>query len=460
MGGGLMQLLAVGAQDQYLTAAPSFSYFKSVVKKHTNFSMESVRQTFLTAPVLDSSSSGTFTCRIGRVGDLLQDVALYFELPDIYSDDTLRFRWIDRFAHRMLRSYSVRIDTQLIDQGYGDWLDIWTELTMTDDRRAAYDRMIGNTPEYTMPSNGREMVTIVNNRFTYTYYPESTPTTPSIPRRGFYLPIPFWFTRNPSLALPLVMLQYQFVDISIELRSIEELYQLYDLVTDTYVSPGRYRQLYAERNGGAMPNVGIDRFTSYAGGGATNVPLNAHLECNFIYLDDMERRAIATSDVELLVESVFRLETGGITRQKSVDLIMSNPIKAIYWTLQRDNLVLTNNWSSLTRESGADILDTAKILWNGLDRFEAKSAAYFNALQPYKHYSRSPRPGVYAYSFALYPEKIQPSGSFNASMINKIQLYLTTNADYTGQEYNLNVYATYYNIFRVMSGSGSMAFAN
>jgi hypothetical protein len=107
------------------------------------------------------------------------------------------------------------------------------------------------------------------------------------------------------------------------------------------------------------------------------------------------------------------------------------------------------------------ILKTAKVMWNGLDRFEEKSYEYFNQMQPYQYHTNSPRDGVQVYSFSLYPEKNQPSGTFNASMINKIQLYLTMNMPTdTNIEYQSVAYATYYNIFRVMSGMGAMVFVN
>lgn len=107
------------------------------------------------------------------------------------------------------------------------------------------------------------------------------------------------------------------------------------------------------------------------------------------------------------------------------------------------------------------ILKTAKILWNGLDRFEEKPYEYFNQVQPYQYHTNSPREGIQVYSFSLYPEKNQPSGAFNASMISKIQLYLTTNAPTTpNTQYQVITYATYYNIFRVMSGVGAMLFVN
>ena len=114
-----MQLVARGQQDIYLTGSAKLSYFQFVYRKHTNFAMESVHQTFLSKPVLDRSSHTIATCRIGRVADLLYDVFFSFQLPAIYSDGNLRFKWIDKVANYMIYSASVRIDTNLIDIQYG-----------------------------------------------------------------------------------------------------------------------------------------------------------------------------------------------------------------------------------------------------------------------------------------------------------------------------------------------------
>lgn len=461
MAGGLMQLIATGAQDQYLSIAPEFSFWKQVYRRHTNFSMQSVQNTFLSKPTLDSSA-GSFTCRIGRYGDLLQQVYLGFTLPAIYSDNDMRFRWIGNVANYMIRSYSVSIDTQTIDQKWGEWSDIWNELTMTSDRKFGYDRMTGNIEEFTAPKSLKPLTILNNNRFSYSYYPIASNGTPSIPSKTFYIPLDFWFCKNPSLALPLVALQYQTINITIELRSIEEIYQIYDIRTNTYFSPTGYRSLpyYDGRD------VSIANFSAFEGGGPSSIDINAFLECNYIFLDTLERNTIAANSADFLIERVYRTNYTGIVSggQQSVDLIIANPVKEFVWVLRRGNAYLYNDWrnySSTTPENPLmSTLNSAKIVWNGSDRIDEKNGAYFNLLQPYQHHCTTPRDGIYSYSFALNPEKINPSGSFNASMINKIQLYLSTNPTIDNTDYEIVVYTLYNNIFRVISGSGSMVFAS
>jgi hypothetical protein len=159
---------------------------------------------------------------------------------------------------------------------------------------------------------------------------------------------------------------------------------------------------------------------------------------------------------------VYRTEQEGILTQKTVDLVIANPIKEVVWFLRRTDAYRYNDWYNFTaihpENTNYPIMSSAKMLWNGLERIEEKPAAYYQLVQPYQHHTSAPRDGIYCCSFALYPEKVQPSGSFNASMIQKIQLYLTTETYPEPHEYQVVVYTVYYNIFRVMSGQGGMVF--
>lgn len=479
MAGGVMQLVAVGAQDQFLSGSPEISYFKMVYKRHTNFSMESVRQTFTTKPTLDLSRN-TFVCRVNRVADLLQEVYLSVTLPDIYSSDKFRFRWIDNIANYMIYSCAVRIDTQLIDQSWGEWMDIWNELSLTNDKKDAYDKMTGNVQEFVNPQRLDPYVVIDNNNISYSFYPVGGRTvgSPSIKGRRLFIPLPFWFTKNPGLALPLIALQYQNIDITIEFRGVEELYQLFDIETGLYISPQEYRDKYLNLNivkynedvisGVANNDVSIQRFLVPLGGDYSslgkNVDLDAYMECNYIFLDESERKSMAVQTHDYLIERVARIDREGIVNLSTVDLVLQNPVKEIVWITRRGDAIKYNSWNNFTNSliklPNYPILKTAKLMWNGMERFEEKGPEYFNYIQPFQYHTRSPRDGIYVYSFALYPEKPQPSGTFNASTINKIQMYVTTNPVLGNYEYEFIFYAVYYNVFRVMSGSGGMVFAN
>jgi len=474
-----MQLLTTGAQDQYITVSPEMSYFKQIYKRPTNFSMQSVQTTFSSTPGLSTSSRVQYTCRIPRVGDLLKDVFLSITLPDIYVQNNLKitnglpigqpqFRWIPKIGNYIIYSYSLTADTQLVDQRWGEYDDAWVDLTMTGDKKPTYNRMIGNVSSFETPISANSVIILKNNRLTYSEYPYSiNASTPSIPGRTLYIPLNFWFSKSPDLAIPLVALQYQTLSITIEMRMLDELYQVYDPINNIYVSPAQYRTMYSSM-------LNISDYLQFGGGGANTVDLTPYLECNYVFLDTPERTYIATNSFDLLIENVYRTETSGIQNVYTIDLPISNPIKEIIWITRRSDIFNYNDWANLTAAIPEDqtkpALATAKIIWNGIDRFDIKDSRYFNLLQPYEYHTASPREGIYVYSFSLYPEQTAPSGSFNASVINKTQLYVTVNpfamtniasvADASNTEYHIIVYSMYYNVFRVMSGAGAMVFAN
>ena len=493
MPGGLMQLLAVGAQDQYITVSPEMTYFKQKYKRPTNFSMQSVETTFVSTPPLTIASRVQYTCKIPRVGDLLKDVFLALQLPDIYVEKNPgdgpyydngsqavqgqpRFRWIPKIGNYIVYSYSLVADTTVLDQKWGEFDDVWNDLTMPLDKLTTYNRMIGNEALFEIPNVYKKSVIVSrNNKLEYYDYPYSdistTPAIPTISGRRLYIPLNFWFSKSAELALPLVSLQYQVVTITIEFRMLEDLFQFYDPWNKIYISPSKYRSLY----GGTWaigdylePNIVNTNKKK------TTLDLTPYLECNYVFLDTPERTYIATNSFDYLVENVYRTETSGIQNIYTIDLHIANPIKEILWITRRADIFNYNDWANLTasipQDNTQSALSSAKILWNGIDRFDIKSSRYFNLLQPYQYHTASPREGIYTYSFALEPEKIQPSGSFNASTINKTQLYITMNP-YTSTgsslidgpantEYTVIVYSIYYNIFRVMSGSGAMVFAS
>ena len=170
MGGGLLQLIAVGQIDEYLSINPELSFYQYVYKKHTNFAMESKQLTFQKNPVLEPTTlTNTYECVISRYGDLLSELYFCFTLPDIYSSDTYKFRWIKNAASIFIKKASVFIDGTLIDQTTGEWMNIWNELTLpSSDTR--YDSMFGNVSEMLDPKLPYSRVTLYNNKFTYNFY--------------------------------------------------------------------------------------------------------------------------------------------------------------------------------------------------------------------------------------------------------------------------------------------------
>ena len=491
MGGGLMQLVAYGAQDIYLTGNPQITFFKVVYRRHTNFSIESIEQTFNGTADFGKKVS----CTISRNGDLVHRIYLQTTLPDqiinvattanggnlTVQNDTgntnLRdgiVRWCNWVGEKMINFAEIEIGGQRIDKHYGEWLHLWNQLTNQSGHDESYQRMVGNTPHLT------------KNRSTVA----STTATQNISVSGkrLYVPLQFWFCRNPGLALPLIALQYHEVKINIEFEELKNLF--------------------------------IARTSSNSTVAVQGALQNTSLWVDYIFLDTDERRRFAQLSHEYLIEQLqYPGEETITTTSNKIRLNFNHPVKELVWVAQKEVSVenmqhfnytdsldssptLTNNSQGsrmlqgivenisdvrnnklklINSDEGNNPCNLAKIQLNGQDRFSERDGDYFNYVQPYNHHTRAPHVGVNVYSFALKPEEHQPSGTCNFSRIDNANLFLTvtsrtlrkgtvgvsggilseTNIDGgTTNNARVRVYATNYNVLRIMSGMGGLAYSN
>ena len=427
MGGGLMQLVAYGAQDIYLTGNPQITFFKVVYRRHTNFAVESIEQTFNG----QADFGKRVTATISRNGDLIQQMYLEVVLP--ITTTVVNGEWAYGVGNALVKQAEIEIGGQLIDRQYGDWMNIWTELTISEGKRDGYDNMVGNAL-----ATGTESVGVL----------AATAT------RRLYVPFQFWFNRNPGLALPLIALQYHEVKLNLEIRAITELLQAYT-------------------------------------GGTPGGSLGCKLYVDYIYLDTDERRRFAQVSHEYLIEQVQFTGTETIasgSSNKNITLNFNHPVKELIWAHTTAGHIATSgvlpannrfNYSGLDG-SGVESFQTGLLQLNGHDRFSVRQSDYFRKVQNYEHHTRCPRVGgdlagtnadgvktsfrqyIYSYSFALSPEEHQPSGTCNFSRIDNAVLQLTYDSavETSGQSLNLNVYAVNYNVLRIMSGMGGLAYSN
>jgi hypothetical protein len=427
MGGGLMQLVAYGAQDIYLTGNPQITFFKVVYRRHTNFAVESIEQTFNG----QADFGKRVTATISRNGDLIQQMYLEVIAP-VVTGPTAPC-WTYGIGNALVKQAEIEIGGQLIDRQYGDWMNIWTELTTPAGKRAGYDNMVGNKAG-TTGNNQKGAVS----------------TTAAL---RFYVPLQFWFNRNPGLALPLIALQYHEVKLNLELRNLTELVNGSDNVTPT-----------------------------------STVGLGCKLYVDYVYLDTDERRRFAQVSHEYLIEQVQFTGSESISatdNNKNVTLNFNHPVKELVWVhVPTSNVAVNtltgNRWFNYSGANDTttemDSFTSALLQLNGHDRFSVRFADYFRKVQNYEHHTRVPRVGkdldvddfrnqyIYSYSFALSPEEHQPSGTCNFSRIDNAVLQLKYGAD-TGflaqtAAMNLNIYAVNYNVLRIMSGMGGLAYSN
>lgn len=342
------------------------------------------------------------SCTVSRNGDLIHRTYLQLDLPAI-TPASGNISWVQNVGHSLIDYVNIEIGGQEIDRHYGDWLNIWNELTQTAEKFDGYSVMIGNTDAL------------------------ATPKSSTIAGATLYIPLQFWFNRNPGLALPLIALQYHEVKFNISFTPATQNY----IGTPTVV-----------------PSIGY-----------------ASLFVDYVYLDTDERRQFAQVQHEYLIEQLqyTGAESYTNTSVKS-KLALNHPCKFLAWVIQLDSNVISgaNRWNDYTLGSpaytGLDPMASAKIQLNGQDRFSVRDASYFNLVQPYQHFTRMPATGIYVYSFALNPEQHQPSGTVNMSRIDNATLLLDTNTG--ASAYQLRVYAVNYNVLRIMAGMGGLAYSN
>ena len=318
MGGALMQLVAYGAQDVFLTGTPEITFWKVSYRRHTNFAMESIEQTF--------SGQADFgrrvTCTISRNGDLAYRTYLQVTLPEINQQminsntpangiNGVYARWLDFIGEQLVAQVEVEIGGQRIDRQYGDWMHIWNQLTMTSEQQRGYFKLIGNTTQLTY---------MTDPSFAEIAGPcaaSGGPTQVCAPRRALpettlYVPLQFWFCRNPGLALPLIALQYHEVKINLDLRPIGEcLWAVNSLnaVTGTQTVTSAYQQSLVA----------------------------ASLYVDYIFLDTDERRKMAQNPHEYLIEQVqFTGDESIGSSSNKIKLNFNHPVKELIWVVQPD----------------------------------------------------------------------------------------------------------------------------
>jgi len=474
MGGGLLQLVAYGAQDVYLTGNPQITFFKVVYRRHTNFAIEAIQQT----PTGSNSLGSRASFQITRNGDLIHRVYFNAKLKNTETGETTtdekNLALVPNFGQKLLKSVELEIGGQRIDKHYSEWLYIWNELSLPVGKTSGYYNMVG--------ANDDNLCTKLPPNKDY----------------EVYVPLEFWFCRNVGLALPLIALQYHEVKINVEYESQNNLVDTNDL----NLTAEEYAGAPADRGAatGHLCSNGNKKIPSASATAAeyeadptsqgtpsafkvfsedkTKLQLiDANLWVDYIFLDTDERRRFAQLSHEYLIEQLQFTGTDNITASagdtmKSVRLNFNHPCKELLWVINKDD-AFWNNFSDNETTVAADPaygymknnyiasanpVQKAKIMLNGNDRFAARNGDYFAVVQPYQHHENTPNnthTGINVYSFALKPEEHQPSGTLNMSRIDTAVLQVSSSIAGT-----IHVYALSYNVLRILSGMGGLAYSN
>ncbi len=585
MPGALIQIVAYGAQDVFLTSSPVITYWSVSFKRYTNFAIESIEQTFNG----QADFGRRVQCTISRSGDLAYRTYLQVTLPEINQlmglgnyvtgqNTGVYARWLDFPGEQLIAQVEVEIGGQRIDRQYGDWMHIWNQLTMTSEQMRGYFKMIGNTTQLTF---------ITDPSFSDVESPcdslaprQVCAPRNALPETTLYVPLQFWFCTNPGLALPLIALQYHEVKINLDIRPIDEC--LWAVTTlNCNQNP------YGGQSGQYTVGRPVPATIAY-----NQSLVAASLYVDYVFLDTDERRRMAQNPHEYLITQLqFTGDESVGSSSNKIKLNFNHPVKELIWVVQPDQNVdycssltcdallfkvlgaqpfnytdaidalpnaihafggpaavaadsrayidarglfqdagaldydpaayfpgFTGYWhgpsnpynevnmgggpvplntsglspeviqqlaadrsshmdNSGVSDAGTFVLSetsldmhcwglnpvvTAKLQLNGQDRFSEREGSYFSWVQPYQAHTRSPDEGINVYSFALRSEEFQPSGSCNFSRIDNATLQLVlSNATVEGTKTaKVRVYATNYNVLRIMSGMGGLAYSN
>ena len=477
MGGGTLNLASTkGTGNDILSLNPQITFFKKVYKRHTNFGLESkqINTSSISTNTTESSLNfgSNLNYKIPKTGTLIHDMHIEFTLPPAINTAGIvqggvdpvteqpqsaisvgavngwreYCHWVNAVGYAIIDSIELKIKNNIIDKHTGLWLDIWNELT--DPYKKEW-QLVGKKDD-----DDSESVQIRKSRY--------------------YVPLKFYFNRNPGLALPIFLLSENDVQIDIKLNSLNSLLN-YDIIQigDSVIL-----------NGLILPPAN-DTFSFNQDCKITNFKFYT----TFVFLDTDEENRIKTNlPNEYLIETISINESLNPTN----NVTLNNPVKELIWVMRKTsrlevpgvdgtingrtpstNSVIRNpnnnpndifNYSLETENvrlgyGSFDTFNTLQINISNENRIDLTDATHFRTIQPYKHHSNVPggngnekRKYIYTYSFALHPEEYQPSGSFNFSKDDDTLKLTFTDVGNTGDtsapnnttEYRIDLFAFQY----------------
>jgi len=476
-GGGLIQLVSIGAQDVYLVGNPQITFFKVTYQRHTNFARECIEQT-----IQGTQGFGQrLTITVSRSGDLVGPMHVELNLPSLLSNIPLasvptvynsadatgtaaassgsfNWCWVNYVGYRILKEVTIEIGGQPIDRHYSTWFYMWFELSTPAAKREGLQKMVGGYDVTEVPLGL---------------------TTNALIEQTLYVPLVFWFNTHPGLALPLIALQYHEVKIYIQTEQVNHCCVL--LSGSTGQSFSNVLDLEWNVPGGPV---------ALADGNGNAPQLSLSVWADYYYLDSEERRRFAQLSHEYLIKQVQQVTsnvTAANNNKASVDYrTFNHPVSFNVWGFRKQQAGAQVDWTNFTNSPpflqflGLSIVNEHKLILNGNDRYNDKKADYYNLVQPYNHFTAIPPVGLLCYSYALQPIEHQPSGTLNFSRIDNASNSFSMISD-VGQlngllgnvggssngwstsgstSYEGVVYAVNYNVLRIMSGMGGLAYSN
>lgn len=500
MPGGLLGLVAYGAQNILLSGNPQSSFYRTVMRRYTHFSTQTMTVAMSTTTRLDFESNATFRVKIPQNGDLLSNMYLTLRLPPIYSkiyvpdggDPDLdgvpyEFKWIPHLGAHIIERAALSIGGQEIATVDGEWLFAKSVVDVPSYEAIKLDRMWGHELELTDPaagvygwidaSGGRDYPTVratttnpQNNRF-------------SIPESLIYIPLNFWF-ETIGQSLPLIALQYHEVELSVTLRQSRDLYTIVDVYSTETPKP----RIRPRSN-----DITMHPSAFFLDAGMGNAPTNTwnlqpQLECTYVFLTETERRWFASTPQNYVVRRVQRREFQGVYSRAKLSLDDQHGLatRIVWWGRRPDALPERNDWENMTNWVDADvaprvdgtgvastlgnsginiatsqreIIRSGQLVLGGENFTEDKVGRFYSVLQLYERCKGTGHTGIYVMSFEVGHEYAQPMGSLNMSFYKKITLDTDVFPPIDGLTHTIVVYVETLNFLRIESGMGGLVFA-
>jgi len=365
MPGGILNILATGNQNIFLTGNPKKTFFKAVYAKYTNFGLQKFRIDFNGLRTLRMSEDSLFTFKIPRYGDLLMDSYLSLTLPHIWSpiypphtmdssnpseNDTrnwipYEFNWIDDIGTHMIREITVTCGSTTLQKYSGEYLSALVKRDFSDSQKNLFNEMSGNIPQFNDPANAYNR----NNVYPNAYYDSSTGgSEPSIRGRQIYIPLNLWFGNSSKQAFPLIALQYNELVINVTIRSVNELFRIRDVkdkINNYPMIQPNFNVDYQQMHNFIQtpPNVELN-YTDKR----TNWNADVHLISTYGFLTKDEAKVFASKEQKYLIKDVYDKTYHNVTGSKKIKTESHGMVSSWMFFLRRSDANLRNEWSNYT----------------------------------------------------------------------------------------------------------------
>jgi hypothetical protein len=491
MSGGRVVLAIQGIQDEYLTGSPEVTYFLKKFSRHTKFALATLDNVF-DDNVVDFGDTVTCTVPNNR-GDLIRQIYVRLRLSALSTADTHGTGYTDSITHAMIEYAELLIGGQTVERITGEFIETFTDMFVSDSHQNGIKYTEGVTG--TKLGLGPASTTVATGEFGV--YP-----------RTFTVALPFYFLRETGLALPLVALTKQPVEVRIKFRPLRELIVAPETTTAlvafsmtatnilTITTPNTYIRKGMTVSGTGV--VGTPTVLSIDGTqiilstvqtilGSTTLTFGfpvsstlledtvgsitkATLPIEYVFLSENERNMFRNTNLTYIITQL-QLENNEILpnqTSKVARLNFLNPVREMFFIIQNREMVESNVYTGndwFNYHNPEDItapnneqLESLSLDFNGESRIrsEVADAQFLGVIQPMNAHTRTPRRVMYNYSFALQPEMSDPTGQVNMSrIVNKL---VTVNTTANTKHRDLRVYARAYNILKIQNGLAGVIF--